>query len=189
MIECIEASDQLAITLAHFKQHLRMEHEDQDLNLPPKGEDVYLEDLIRTATDIVEHYTQRSLLHKVWRLQHQHDAKGGNLHTFELPYPPLLKIIEVRDLSLRTVDQNPPLIKRYMLTPNGTVPIMSIWSQYVEVTYQAGYGSTSAHIPPALRQAITCIAAELYEHRIDHTVEITGSLKTMLMPYRIISSL
>lgn len=134
---------------------------------------------------MVENYTQRSLLKKTWRIRHMHDGRGG-LHTFALPYPPLLKIITVRDLSGSRVNQTPPLIKRYMLTPNGTLPIMSVWSHDVEVEYCTGYGDMPSHIPPAIRQAITLIAAEMYEHRVDHTLEIEGALKTMLAPYRIV---
>ena len=192
MIECIEHCKNLAITLSHLKQHLRMDHGEQgdfDANLPPRGEDLYLDEVIRTATDMVENYTNRSILYKVWRLIHRQDDHGGGgyqkkLHTFALPHPPFVNIIEIRDIS--TASKDGVVIKRYMLTPNGTVPVISVWNHAVEVVYRTGYGESPVQVPPALRQAITLIAGELYEKRVDHNIRIEGTLKTMLMPYRIV---
>ena len=192
MIECIEHCKNLAITLSHLKQHLRMDHSEQgdfDASLPPRGEDLYMDEVIRTATDMVENYTNRSILYKVWRLIHRQDDYGGSgfqkkLHTFALPYPPFVNIVEIRDIS--TASKDGTTIKRYMLTPNGTVPVISVWNRAVEVVYRTGYGESPVQVPPALRQGITLIAGELYEKRVDHNIRIEGTLKTMLMPYRIV---
>lgn len=197
MIECLESCPNLAISLEYLKNHLRLDDiQDMPSNLP-QGEDYYLEELIRAAQGIVENYTGRTLLYKTWKLSHTaedvpHEGAGprrhARIHTFALPHPPLVRIVEVRDMLGMDGDARGRVIRRYMLTPNGTLPIISVWSPHVEVTYQTGYGDTPLQVPAPLRQAVTHIVAEMYSNRTNANISIQGMLKEILDPYRIVQA-
>lgn len=178
-ITCLERSDGYAITLEHLKQHLRLSH---------SLEDYYLEELIRVATESLEHYVQRSFLYKTFRVVSALMWDGGSqLHKIHLAFPPLMDIKGVRDISCA---DKPIVMKRYMLTPSTHKPFLSVMGgRLIEVIYGAGYGRSSNDLPSPIRHSITMMAAMMYEKRIDADESLTPALKMLLQPYRVMPCL
>ncbi|MBX9976730.1 MAG: head-tail connector protein [Alphaproteobacteria bacterium] len=174
MIECLSTCDGYVITLEHLKNHLR---------LTESHEDYYLETIIKAATVAVENYLQRTLLQKTLRLTHSGD-QGGQMHTIHLLYPPLLSIVSVNEILS---NEERRLIKRYMLTPHGSKPYMSVYGGVVEIVYKAGYGEHADCIPFPIRHGVTLLAAEMYDKRVDCVDVLSTTVQFLLQPYRVMS--
>ena len=155
MIDCIEESEGYVIPLEHLKNHLRLES---------SAEDNYLESIIKTATAAVENYVERTLLVKTWRILSHHLRKKETMHNVELYYPPLLHIVSVSEILSKEEKKS---LKRYSVALNGSRPFLSVLAENVEIIYKAGYGEAGSSIPLPIRQAITLVAAEMYDKRVD----------------------
>ena len=173
MIECVEKSDGLAVTLEYVKGHLRLETPDEDL---------YLEQLIRAATELCEKSTQRTLLFKTYRRLYIPRDEGESLRQIDLYYPPLINIHSVRRVFKGDKYEN---VQRYMLTPSTYRPRITVWGCAVEVIYKTGYGDKPKDIPDGLRQAITMMVAEMYEKRTDGVDVFSKTVEMLLQPYRV----
>lgn len=176
-VSCVERSDGYAITLDHLKQHLRLTH---------SIEDYYLEELIRVATEALEHYVQRTFLSKTYRIVSSLILEGrSQLHKVHLLFPPIMTIKSVRDISCY---DKPIIIKRYIFNSSTSKPSLSVMGgRVIEVIYSAGYGKNSNDIPSPIRHSITMMAAMMYEKRVDVDESLTQPLKLLLQPYRVMS--
>lgn len=173
MMECLERSDGLAVTLSHVKSHLRLETAEEDL---------YLEQLIRTATELCEKATQRTLLLTTYRRLYVPRDEEERLRNIELYYPPLVTIKSVKHAYKGDRYET---IHRYMLTPSTYRPRITVWGCAVEVIYKVGYGDKPKDIPDGLRQAITMMVAEMYEKRTDGVDVMSKTVLMLLQPYRV----
>jgi len=173
MIECLEKGDGLAISLNHLKSHLRLESSEEDL---------YLEQLVRTAMDYCEKATQRTFLTKTYRRVYIPREEDQKLRTIDLFYPPLVNIQSVVHLGK---GNKRDAVQRYMLTPSTYRPRISVWGNAIEITYKAGYGDKSNDIPDSLRQAITLIAAEMYEKRTESPDIHSKTVDLLIQPYKV----
>ena len=149
------------ISVLELKRFLRIDHADEDLDLPP---------LISAARDDIEQYLRRQLLPATWAL---------SLDTWQepirLPRPPTLAVSSLTfyDTSgvLTTLDPSGYYVDlisqpaRVCLAQGPPAPsVQSGRLNAITITYQAGYAS-STHVPPAIRHAIKLICGDFWEHR------------------------
>ena len=174
--ECIQKGDGLAISLIHLKNHLRLEN---------NFEEPFLEQVIKVASESIENYLGRSLLLKTWKCFAQ-ATSGGNMMEVELCYPPLITIVSVTEVFQEDVRKP---VKRYLLRPSAERPKLSVWAGAVEIIYKCGYGENYLAIPESLRHAITLIAGEMYEKRVDFQACLTPAIDFLLKPYRVMPCL
>lgn len=178
MLNIVETSPLLPISLYRVKTHLRIDHTADDENL---------ELLIHAATALVEHEIGRSLLTKVWKRSGSPTPTTDGSATLALPYPPLIQILSVHELGHK---RSVRPVRRYIIEWEKAVPTILFNGaiRRVEVLYQAGYGSRPNDVPAPIRQAILLLVAEMYENRTSEgKISSDSVLKTLLAPYIITS--
>ena len=152
------------VTAAEFKTHARIYH---------TQDDAYIATLILSATQVIEHETRRALINRAFTLQLQGFPADGEI---VLPRSPLSTVTSVTYETLA----NPAAVfdassyHTYSVNGVGRVVLSSTasWPTTlntggldVSVNFVAGYGSTSASVPAALRHAVLLQATHMYENR------------------------
>jgi uncharacterized phiE125 gp8 family phage protein len=157
------AATEYPVSLEEQKQHLRVEHDD---------EDGYIGSLIAAATGYVESRADRQLCTATWTLKC--DGFPYPSCPIELPKPPLASVTSVAYVdtagstqtwasSNYTVDtQSEPGSVRPVYS--GTWPTARGHVNDVTITYVAGYGAASA-VPEVFKHAIKLLVGHLYESR------------------------
>lgn len=204
----ITPADTLPLTREEVKQHLRIDHDDEDSLV-----DIYLAAAVAHAED----FLQRSLMPQVWEVTLDdfppyYDPAPGltlaeirDLQTLELPRPPLISVDQVRyfdaagdeieiDAENYTVDLS--------RSPGFIVPVDGYdWPDTMEgankvtIRFTAGYpdvvtdsGSSSgviSTVPAAIRAAILLICCDLYENRGNAEMPIPDAARALMSPYRV----
>lgn len=169
------------LTVAEAKDHLRIDHND---------EDVLLNSLIMAARQHVESpLTNRSLITTTWNYYLPSFGFGSEI---ELPRPPLQSVTGIYyttdggsetefDSSKYSVDTySTP--GRIVLNRTESWPTDELEEvNGVRIEFVAGYGDDDVDVPQAIRQAMLLIVAEMYENREDVVVGAGNSVVTV--PY------
>lgn len=142
------------------------------------GDDAYLLELIEAATEFIEGYLDRALIHSTWVLR-----LPSFVDPIYLPRSPVSSVTSVQyvDTAGTTQTLDTAVYEADTYADPGQIrrKYGQVWPQVREqenaviVTYVAGYGATKASVPPDLRQAVRVIAAYMNEHR-EHV--ITGTI-------------
>lgn len=170
----------MSLTTAQVKEHLRIEHDD---------EDTYIDNLRDAAYTWAEQYCGIAIL----------DAeKVDYLDDFEdeiyLNYNPVQSITSIKYDDADGVQQTQSdyylddRAQEAYIKPiyNGTWPLTNNDYENVIITYQAGY----ATIPDQINQAVLLIVGSLYEQRENHITgttiqKVPVAAEYLLAPYRI----
>lgn len=168
------------LTTAQVKEHLRIEHSE---------EDDYIDNLTAAAYQLAEKYTNTAIL----------DAeKIDYLDDFEdLIYLKFSPVQSITSIAYNDEDGNQQAQSDYYLNSrnqratlkpiyNGTWPITDNTYENVVITYKAGY----ATIPDQINQAVLLIVGSLYEQRENHSNvpanKVPVSAEYLLDPFRIV---
>jgi uncharacterized phiE125 gp8 family phage protein len=153
------------ITLDETKTHLRIDHDDDDN---------YIEGLITAAREYVEALIDRTIITTEWRMTF--DA-----FPFEiiLPRPPVSTYVSAVTVTYKNAYQNtitlPSTEYRVdRLSTPGVIrpPYEKSWPPHltdqnsVTVEWYAGYGTTQASIPRAIKHALLMLVGHYYERRL-----------------------
>ena len=167
------------VTLAEAKAHLKIDTAD---------EDALLGTLITAARARAEWHTGRAFVTQGWKLRLDSWPHDG---IAEIPLPPLVAVTEVAVISpddIRSV-----LASAAYRVDTASAPGRLIFDDAspplrrkdgVEIAFTAGYGGASA-VPPAVKQAILQIVADLHAHRGDENGAVGLAGQALLAPYRI----
>lgn len=174
------------VTLAEAKLHQGIDHTDDDDLITA---------LISAATEHVESVLTRSLVDRTLRVDLPHFGDQIVLHA-----PPIVSISQVQyydaDNALQTLatsaytlDAPAAMMRRVY---GQTYPTTYVRHDAVQITYVAGYGTSSSpagSVPSAIKTAIKMLVSELYENR---ETSVTGLMYTkvptvdmLLAPYRV----
>ncbi|MCE2716736.1 MAG: head-tail connector protein [Pseudomonadota bacterium] len=166
-------SDEL-VPLEELKEHMRIEHED---------EDSLLKSLLRSAYDWVEQFTNRSLLTTQWCFKSLPLKKGSEINIC-LPFPDLIRIESVHHVF--TPDHK-ELLRRFVIEEKNGLSYVCLLSKGVpiEIIYKSGFGESFDKVPEAIRQAIKVLAASWHENREGSFCGIPDTLRTFLHPYQV----
>lgn len=169
------------VTLDEAKQHLRVDHDD---------EDELIAELIVAARMHVENVTWRALVTQTWECAFPAWPRPeGSRGRLELPYAPLQSVTSVKytdsDAVTTTVASTVYEVDTYA-TPGVVVPKAGqSWPSFtpsainaVTVRYVCGYG-TAAAVPGLLKAAIKLLVGHWYENR-EATVVAAGTVATVL---------
>jgi uncharacterized phiE125 gp8 family phage protein len=183
MLYRLTASPVPLISLQEIKTHLRLDH---------ALEDEYLQNLIHSATEWVEHEIGRALLCQTWVKIHQPSEKASGELSFDqqaiilidLEYPPLIEIVSINTLLAGGAKK--PL-KRYVLNTNHLMPRLSLGYNHhaIAITYRCGYGDRPTAVPATLRQAVLTVVTQFYENRSQAADLKTPLLQSLLNPFRV----
>jgi uncharacterized phiE125 gp8 family phage protein len=167
------------VTLAEVKAHLKIDTSD---------EDVLLATLITAARARAEWHTGRAFVSQSWTLRLDAWPRDG---VAEIPLPPLGGVTEVAVISpddIRTV-LAPAAYRVDTASAPGRVifrdaapPLRT--RDCIEIAFTAGYGGAAA-VPPAIKEAILEITADLHAHRGDEDGAVGLAGQALLAPYRI----
>lgn len=154
------------LTVAEAKQHLRVEHSDDDSTI---------ENLITSAREYVETYLDCTLMLTQYKMTL--DLFPAHI---ELPKSPLSTVSGYDSISLTyttdteatvTLSSSEYRVDSYSV-PAVLRPLYGdSWPSHladynsIEVTFWAGYGSTSAAVPQRIRNAMLMLITHLYENR------------------------
>lgn len=163
-------SVQRPISLDMIKAHLRLDGDDED--------DV-LNDLIDTATEMVERYLGVTLIEKTWLYRIVPDASG--VIDLALPMGPLLEIESVHQLM---PNGKRPVMRRFYVDYTTTKPSFRCSSHVpIEILYRSGFGQIPTHIPSTLKHAVKLLVSHFYENRVNDT-DIPDSIKHILSGFK-----
>ncbi|MBI2707866.1 MAG: phage head-tail connector protein [Proteobacteria bacterium] len=132
------------------------------LRLTSDQEDDLLRNLISASRAAVENITGRALLKQRWTMQLTPPYppsfplvknKTGEL-TVILPLPPLLGVE-----SVKAGEQDVP----YEVEEDRVILSPLLWGKALSIDFWAGYGETSASLPPDLKMAVLMGIRFLYE--------------------------
>lgn len=177
------------LTVKEAKDHLRVDHGDDDS---------YIEPLITAVRDHAETYTGRSLITQTWDYWVNTFPPNGTW--LELPLPPLQSVTSVKytdtdgvqqtlTSSVYTVDTNAEA-GRITLAYNESWPTVRDVPNAVEIRFVSGYGATAQDVPEGIRHAMRMLLGHFYERRETTLVgvPIVGvpqSYEWLLTPYRV----
>lgn len=176
------------VSLAEAKAHCRVDDSDSD---------VLISALIKAATDHLDGYSGilgRALITQTWAV----DFPGfselmrlplGNLQAVSsVTYYDATNTVQTLSSSVYAAHSDhfgPILITK----PDQEWPTTYARPDAVRVTWTAGYGATSASVPPAIKQAALLLIGHWYDTRAtvnigNITSEIPFTVEALLQPYR-----
>ncbi|RCS23285.1 hypothetical protein DUT91_13365 [Phyllobacterium salinisoli] len=138
------------------------------LKISSESEDELLEQLLRTAREVVESQTGLALISQTWRLHLDRWPRSGRIALFRYP------VREIVEVTAYEPDGTPVVIgaserhlhkgsrpQRLYLSPRAGSSSLG----GLEIDFVTGFGETGADVPDALKHAILTLAAHLYEFR------------------------
>lgn len=182
-LELTSAPTTEPVTLDEAKTHLRVEN---------TNDDDLITNLISTARIEAEWYTRRAFITQGWTLWLDHWPGGGIV---EIPLPPLISVSAVCTYSTGDVEtvldsdtyriDTASAPARLQIKNALSPPIVTLRAiNGVGISYAAGYGDAD-DVPAAIRQAILCRVADLYENRGDAALASDSRATRLLAPYRV----
>jgi uncharacterized phiE125 gp8 family phage protein len=153
------------VTRTEAKLHLRV---------TTTADDTLIDSLIQASREYVELYTRRAFVQRTYRADVEYFSDE-----IQLPYAPIASITHVKYYTaaspqvLTTLDAvNYALTRDVIMRSNvGVWPAVYPRPDAVQITYVAGYASTSSPVnaasgvPAAIKAAIHLTIADLYENR------------------------
>ena len=156
------------LSLSETKLHL---HVDTD------GDDPVISAMIAAGRDVIESRTGRQLIYADWEVY-----GNGFAPEMVIPMPPLQYVADVPSLVVNYIDTSgvwQVLPADQYIVSRGKEPVR-IWPafgvewpatqhqpQSVKLAYTAGYGSSGASVPSALKQSMLLMIGAWYENRED----------------------
>jgi uncharacterized phiE125 gp8 family phage protein len=178
-IKTTTAATTNAVTAAEAKSQCRVDH---------SNDDTYIGVLITAAQNLVEAYTNRRLIQGTFVLLLEEFPKEG----IYLPYSPVTSVDSIKYYDAANTQQTwssseyyyniyeEPCLIRYV---DGDYPdVYDYRSHPIEVTFKTGY-TTPDVVPPALKQAILILVADMYENRLDTPRERFTAWRLLCSPY------
>lgn len=170
------------VTLAEAKAHLRVD---------TSNDDAYIGTLITAAREWCEQYLDRTLIHTQWAMRLDR-FPPDSLQPIDLPRPPVVTSGTATAVSVTftsevgttaTLTTAQYRVQRFE-TPGrvttvygGTWPASREDNDAVVVQWWAGYGSSGASVPAAIRHAMLMLVAHWYENR---STVLVGSISKQL---------
>lgn len=176
------------VSIGEAKDHLRVDHSD---------EDAYISSLILTSRLHIEAALSLALIDQTWTWTF--NAWPKRSQNLTLPLRPVSSIVSVVTLAS---DGTPTVMSPsdYELDGHHVPPrLVRAGTQWpkpgkthagIEVSFVAGFGSSSDDVPQPVRHALLLLVAHWYEHRdpieigSDKTA-VPESVSKLLLPYRV----
>lgn len=135
--------EELPVLIKELKDHLQFYSSD----------DRYLKRLIKSATTIIENFTGRSLIKRIYNFTSSGDGM------IELPFPPFVKIIEIQSLRPKQ------FLKRYKVDQTSEITKIFFHAPLkdLQIKYETGY--TKDNIPDPIKQSILTLCANMHNKR------------------------
>lgn len=162
------------ISLTEAKLHLRVDH---------SAEDAYIGSLIVAARQFSENYQRRAYVQQVYEIAFDKLEK-----IIKLPRPPLIAVDEVKVYYKDGTDEDLTGFAYDNRKEPGLVLVEEIAtkelreSSGVVITFKAGYGTTAASVPQAIKQAMMMLIGLWYENR--EAIAI-GNVAGVKIPYSV----
>jgi uncharacterized phiE125 gp8 family phage protein len=177
----------LPVSLAEAKQHLRVEHSEDD---------TLISSLIGAATAHLDGWSGilgRCLINQQWRVQ---SAGFPACSTMPLPFPDVsaaavtyldaagaTQTLPPGDILLLNGDMGASIA----LVTEGDWPATRARPDAVTVTFTAGFGPGAINVPGPIRAAILLVVGDLYKNReaqVSERMRDNPAVDLMLAPYR-----
>jgi uncharacterized phiE125 gp8 family phage protein len=154
------------------------------------AQDSMLSDLIVSATDEVEKSTNRALITQTWN----YVLGGFDSRCIRIPKAPLQSITSIRYIDangqLQELDETLYQVSTLkepgaiLLKPGCMWPVIGVgYAEPVTITYDAGYGDSSAAVPNRIRQTI--IALTVYWHDNGMEAGVPEGIRRALDNYQV----
>lgn len=177
------------ITLAEAKQHLRVEHDDDD--------DI-IAALIAGSRIHVETQTRRALITQSWRLVRDVWPESGFVAVLPVPLAALdAARIYKADNTTQAIDAAAFVVDRAAAPARlgftrGSLPVPERRIAGIEIDVTCGYGDAPDDVPEPLRQAIRLLVAHWYENRGlvaagGDVVVLPQTAAALIAPYQVLA--
>lgn len=182
-LQLIAAPASEPVSLDEAKEHLRVDHND---------EDALILRLIKSARETAESLTGRAFVTQSWKLWRD---GWPTARAIEIPKPPLAAVTAVTAVSRSGTESalssdayivdSASVPGRVVFRSNASLPIDLTDINSVAVAFQAGYGASGASVPASIRNAILDQIAHLYEARGHAPAEPPAGVFAQLAPFRV----
>ena len=175
------------IALAHAKQHLRVEHDDDD--------DI-IAALIAGSRIHVETQTRRALIAQSWRLGRDVWPDSGFVAVLPVPLIALdAARIHKADGTTQAIAVGSFIVDKATAPARlgfarGALPIPERPLAGIEIDVTCGYGDAPEDVPEPLRQAIRLLVAHWYENRglvADQVAMLPQTAAALIAPFRVLA--
>lgn len=168
------------VTTAEAKAWLRQDH---------AADDTMIEELVKSARQLVEQETGLALITQTWRLTLDDFPEWE----IELPRSPLASVSSITYVdsagATQTLDaaeyESDETVRPGIVQPSygNTWPAARCQAKSVQITFVAGYGAASA-VPAPLKQAVKALAGFLYENGGALPANLPEFVKALVTPFR-----
>jgi uncharacterized phiE125 gp8 family phage protein len=158
------------------------------------SENVGVETLIATATDMVEKYCSRALITRTLEVEYAPNPPEILPMRIILPYAaPLQDVNYVKSIeqdgTAHTQSANIYNVDTYAI-PGRVQLLMGFWWDYYvfgkyRIQYVCGYGDTSDKIPAPIRTAIQMLVSQIYQSREEMDYAISPQVEVLLQDYKL----
>lgn len=158
------------------------------------SENVVIEDLIATATDMVEKYTSRALLTQTLEVEFMPNPPEILPMRIHLPRAAPLQLVNYvkaieQDGTEHLQHANVYNVDTYAI-PGRIQLLMGFWWEYFvfgkyRIQYICGYGDTPDKVPSPFRTAIKMLVSQLYQSREEMSYEISPQVEVLLADYKL----
>ena len=147
----IKQSDKQVLELKILKEHLRIDH---------NHEDIYLKEIISMATDILEKNIEKPILKKTYC----YTFYGNDLISTQCIPIPLSHVIKVLSVQKIINEKNKENVSYSVRNERGKTFVITNGIKFpIEITYTAGITDKKEEIPKDLQFAVLQIAKNIYE--------------------------
>ena len=171
-IELVTAPTSEPITITEAKNHMRVEHNDDDL---------VIANLINVAVNYVD---ASGMLGKAMITQTWSECFGPHVSTVRLSLGPVQSVSSIQYYDANNVLQTETLSNYYVIGTKGYVTIYPksgfTWptvfnrEDAIKITYVIGYGDTAASVPATIKHALKMLVAHYYENRENELVGVNS---------------
>ena len=174
-IELLTAPTVEPISIAEYKEHMRIEHSDDD---------ALIAGLINVATNYLD---VTGMLGKAMITQTWCEYVDFHATTVHLSITPVQSVTSIQYYDVNNVLQTDTLSNYYIIGTKGyktiypksgfSWPVTFKRDDAIKITYVVGYGDTASSVPKTVRHALKMLVANYYENREN---ELIGTISKSL---------
>lgn len=149
MIEIIEDSDFIIVSIIDMKQYLRIEHDHLD---------GVIINYIKLATRFVERMIGKSFLIKTYRYYWKQTMEMYTHQAIKMPICPIADVVNIKNMNNQT------RLKRYVVELGQFITVHEMYN-HLEIIYKAGMSANPKDIHDEYKNLVCLVTQAMFEEK------------------------